>query len=44
LVACVENPATVGCVFEISGGEVPIQDAVKKVAEEKVDSFGEMFR
>jgi len=44
LVVCVENPATVGCVFEISGGEVPLQDAVKKVAEEKVDSFGEMFR
>lgn len=44
LVACVENPATVGCVFGVSGGEVPIQDAVKKVAEEKVDSFGEMFR
>ncbi|KAI2603647.1 NAD-dependent epimerase/dehydratase [Hypoxylon sp. NC1633] len=43
-VACVENSATVGCVFEISGGEVPIQDAVKKVAEEKIDSFGEMLR
>lgn len=40
LVACVENPATVGCVFEISGGEAPIQEAVKKSAEEKVDSLG----
>lgn len=44
LVACVENPATVGCVFEVSGGEVLIEDAVRKVAEEKIDSFGEMFR
>jgi hypothetical protein len=24
LVACVKNPAIVGCVFEISGKEVPI--------------------
>jgi nucleoside-diphosphate-sugar epimerase len=43
-VACVENPATAGCVFEVSGGEVVIEDAVRKVAEEKIDSFGEMFR
>lgn len=44
LVACVENPATVGCVFHVSAGVVPIQDAVKKVAEEKVNTFEEMFR
>jgi nucleoside-diphosphate-sugar epimerase len=43
-VACIENPATIECVFEVSGGEVPINEAVQRVAEEKVDSFGEMYR
>lgn len=42
-VECVENPATVGCVFEVSGGEVPIKEAVQLVAEEKVNSF-EMYQ
>lgn len=44
IVACVENPATMGCIFGVSGGKVGIEDAVRKVAEEKVNSFGEMFR
>ncbi|TVY93375.1 UPF0659 protein [Lachnellula willkommii] len=39
-VACIENPATIGCVFEVSGGEVPIKEAVQRVAEEKVNTFG----
>ncbi|RDW75519.1 hypothetical protein BP6252_06661 [Coleophoma cylindrospora] len=43
-VVCIENPTTVGCVFEVSGGEVSIKEAVQRVAEEKVDSFGEMYR
>ncbi|EXJ92607.1 hypothetical protein A1O3_01159 [Capronia epimyces CBS 606.96] len=43
-VACIENPATIGCVFEVSGGEVPIHEAVQRVAEDKVNTFGEMYR
>lgn len=43
-VACIENPATIGCVFEVCGGEDPIKEAVGRVAEEKVDCFGEMYQ
>jgi nucleoside-diphosphate-sugar epimerase len=44
IVACVENPATIGCVFEVTGGDVPIKEAVNHIAEEKVNSFEEMYR
>lgn len=44
LVACIENSAIVGCVQRVSGGEVPVKEAVRRVAEEKVDSFREMYR
>ncbi|TVY82996.1 UPF0659 protein [Lachnellula suecica] len=43
-VACLENPGTVGCVFEVVGGETLVEEAMKRVAEEKVDSFGEEYR
>lgn len=43
-VACMENRGTIGCVFEVSGSEVPIKEAVRRIAEEKVDSFGEMYQ
>lgn len=43
-VACIENDGTIGRVFEVVGGDVPAEDAVRRVAEEKIDSFGEEYR
>jgi nucleoside-diphosphate-sugar epimerase len=43
-VACIENHATIGRVFEVVGGDIPVEEAVRRVAEEKIDSFGELYR
>ena len=43
-VACIENRATIGHVFEVIGGEIPVEEAVRRVAEEKIDSFEELYR
>lgn len=43
-VACIENHATIGQVFEVTGGDVPVEEAVRRVAEGNIDSFEEMYR
>lgn len=43
-VACVENSDTIGRVFEVKGGSVPVEDAVRRVAADKVDSFEQLYR
>jgi len=43
-VACIENHATIRLVFEVTGGDIPVEEAVRHVAEEKVDSFDEIYR
>jgi len=43
-VACIENQATTGCVFEVVGGDIPAEEAVGEVAEEKVNTFDELLR
>jgi nucleoside-diphosphate-sugar epimerase len=43
-VACIENDETIGRVFEVVGGDVPVEDAVRRAAEEKIDSFGKEYR
>jgi nucleoside-diphosphate-sugar epimerase len=42
-VACIENPATIGCIFEVVGGDIPVEDAIKQVAEEKTNFFGDFY-
>ena len=43
-VACIENHDTIGLVFEVVGGDTPVDEAVRRVAEEKIDSFEELYR
>ena len=43
-VACIENHATVGRVFEVIGGDIPIEEAVQHVVDEKINSFEEIYR
>ena len=43
IIACIENEGTVGLAFDVVGGETPIEEAVKKVAESKEDSFEGMY-
>jgi nucleoside-diphosphate-sugar epimerase len=38
-VSCVEDSGTIGTVFEVKGGNVPVGDAVRRVAAEKIDVF-----
>lgn len=42
--ACIENHDTIGLVFEVVGGDTPVDEAVRRVAEEKIDSFEELYR
>lgn len=37
VVAYVENDETIGAIFEVKGGNMPIADAVRRVAAEKVN-------
>lgn len=37
--ACVENPGTAGCVFDLVGGEEDVKDAVARIAKEKINTF-----
>lgn len=39
VVACIENPSTIGLAFDVVGGEVAVKDAVKSVGESKIDTF-----
>lgn len=43
-VSCVENSDTIGTIFEVKGGNVPVEDAVRSVAGSKVDVFEECYR
>jgi nucleoside-diphosphate-sugar epimerase len=43
-VTCIENHATVGLVFEVVGGDIPVEDAVNYVVEKNIDSFEEKYR
>jgi nucleoside-diphosphate-sugar epimerase len=43
-VACIENPGTIGRVFEVVGGNTTVEDAVKYVVEEKLNAFEEQYR
>jgi uncharacterized protein YbjT (DUF2867 family) len=43
-VACIENHGTIGRVFEVTGGDTPVEEAVRRVAEEKIDTFDEFYR
>ena len=44
LVACVENSATIGCVFEVTAGDIPTKQAVQRVLEEEINCFEEMYQ
>lgn len=39
VVACIENPETIGLAFDVVGGDVDVRDAVKSVGEQKTDTF-----
>jgi nucleoside-diphosphate-sugar epimerase len=39
IVEVLKNPATAGLVFDVVGGETPVADAVKAVADERVNTF-----
>jgi nucleoside-diphosphate-sugar epimerase len=39
LVECLANPGTVGLAFDVVGGETPVKDAVREIAEQKIDCF-----
>ena len=43
-VACIENHATIGLVFEVIGGDIPVEEAVKRVVEDKINAFEEIYR
>ncbi|CAG8960043.1 hypothetical protein HYFRA_00013231 [Hymenoscyphus fraxineus] len=43
-VECVEDSGTIGTIFEVKGGDVPVKDAVRRVAADKVDVFEECYR
>jgi len=39
LAEVLENEGTIGLAFDVLGGDTPIPEAVKKVADEKIDTF-----
>lgn len=39
VVACIENPDTIGLAFDVVGGQDAIVDAVKKVGDGRIDTF-----
>lgn len=39
VVRCIEEKGTIGLAFDVVGGETPITEAVKKVADEKINTF-----
>jgi nucleoside-diphosphate-sugar epimerase len=39
VVECLQMDGTIGLAFDVLGGETPIHEAVRKVAEAKVDTF-----
>jgi nucleoside-diphosphate-sugar epimerase len=39
IMECIKNEGTVGLAFDLLGGDVPIKEAVKRVADERVDCF-----
>jgi len=43
-VSCVEESDTIGKIFEVKGGNVLVKDAVRRVAEDKIDVFEERYR
>lgn len=42
-VECIENHDTIGCVFEVTGGDSLIKEAVQHVAREKINSLNEVY-
>jgi nucleoside-diphosphate-sugar epimerase len=42
-VACIENIATAGLVFEVTGGDIPVTEAVRRIGEEKINSFENLY-
>ena len=36
---CMKNEATEGLAFDVVGGDMPVREAVGKVAADKVDTF-----
>lgn len=39
IVECLKNDGTAGLAFDVTGGDTPVSDAVKKVVDEKIDCF-----
>jgi len=39
VVACMQNEGTVGMAFDVVGGDVDVEEAVRKVVQDKADTF-----
>lgn len=39
IVQCIGEPGTIGLVFDVAAGDTPIQEAVSRVADERIDVF-----
>lgn len=39
VIACIQNENTINLAFDVTGGDTPVEEAIAKVAEEKVDCF-----
>lgn len=39
VVACMQNDETIGMAFDVVGGDVPIEEAIKQVVKDKADTF-----
>lgn len=40
---CIEDPGTIGLAFDVVGGETPVAEAVRTVAEQRVDTFDGLY-
>lgn len=43
LAGCVEDDRTVGLIFDVTGGDVPVKDALEGVVRDRVNVFKELY-
>jgi hypothetical protein len=42
-VQCIEEPGSIGLIFDVTAGDIPIPEEIFKVTSERIDVFGGFY-